>query len=81
MFSSELGHMEVKQTEKFVPSGPSTSLAQNRINVFGGPIFKGSNIRQNLNSIGANPRLILFQSADYGVRLLLTRQLLHLALG
>ena len=72
--------MEVKQTEKFVPSGQST-WDQNRINVFDGPIFKKSMIPQNPDSIGANPRWILFQSADYGVCLLLTRRLLHLAWG
>ena len=37
VFSIYKGHMEVKQTEKFVPSGPSTSWARNRIKVFGGP--------------------------------------------
>ena len=73
--------MEVKQTEKFVPSGPSTSCARNRINVFGGPIFKKPMIRQDLNSIGANERLIPFQSADYGIRFLPTRRPLHLASG
>ena len=52
--------MEVKQTEKFVLSGPSTSWARDRINVFGGPIFQRSMIRQDLDSIGANPRLVLF---------------------
>ena len=73
--------MEVKQTEKFVPSGPSTSWAQNRINVFGGPICKRTMIRQDLDLIGANPRLVLLQSADYGVRFLLRRRPLHLAWG
>ena len=63
--------MEVKQTEKFVPSGPSTSWARDSINVFGGPILQRSMIRQDLDSIGANPRLVLFQSADYGVGFLL----------
>ena len=65
--------MEVKQREKFVPSGPSTSWARDSINVFGGPILQRSMIRQDLDSIGANPRLVLFQSANYGVSLLLTR--------
>ena len=65
--------MEVKQTEKFVPSGPSTSWARDSINVFGGPILQRSMIRQDLDSIGANPRLVLFQSTNYGVRFLLTR--------
>ena len=64
--------MEVKQTEKFVPSGPSTSWARTRINLFGGPIFKRSMISQDLKSIDANPGLILFQSADYGLGFLLT---------
>ena len=73
--------MEVKQTEKFVPSGPSTSWARDSINVFGGPILQRSMIRQDLDSIGANPRLVLFQSTDYGVGFLLTRRLLHLAWG
>ena len=71
--------MEVKQTEKFVPSGPSTSWARDSINVFGGPILQRSMIRQDLDSIGANPRLVLFQSADYGICFLLTRLPLHLA--
>ena len=73
--------MEVKQTEEFAPTGPSTSQAQNRINVFGGPILKRSMIRQDLEFVGANPRLILFQSADYSIYFLLTRQPLHLAWG
>ena len=54
--------MEVKQTEKFVPSGPSTSWARDSINVFGGPILQRSMIRQDLDSIGANPRLVLFKA-------------------
>ena len=65
--------MEVKQTEKFMPSGPLTSWARDSINVFGGPILQRSMIRQDLDSIGANPRLVLLQSADYGISLLLTR--------
>ena len=81
VFSRYKGHMEVKQTEKFMPIGPLTSWAQNRINVFCDPTFKRPMIRQDLDSIGANPRLVLFQSADYGVRFLLTRRPLHLALG
>ena len=71
----------VKQIKKFVPSGPSTSWAQNSINVFGGPIFKRTMIRQDLDLIGANLRLVLFRSADYGVCFLLRRQPLHLAAG
>ena len=73
--------MEVKQTEKFVPSGPWASWAQNRINVFGGPIFQRPMIRQDLDAIVAYSRLILFQSADYGTCFLLTRRPLHLAWG
>ena len=73
--------MWVKQTGKFVPSGPSTSWAQNCINVFGGPLFERSMIRQNLDSIDAKPGWILFQSADYGVRFLLTPRPSHLAWG
>ena len=73
--------MEVKQTEKFVPSGPSTSWARDSINVFSGPILQRSMIRQDLDSIGANPRLVLFQSTDYAVGFLLTRLPLHLAWG
>ena len=42
--------MEVKQTEKFVPSGPSTSWARDSINVFGGPILQRSMIRQDFDS-------------------------------
>ena len=71
--------MEVKQTEKFVPSGPSTSWARDSINVFSGPILQRSMIRQDLDSAGANLRLVLFQSTDYGVGFLLTRRPLHLA--
>ena len=73
--------MEVKQTEKFMPSGPLTSWARDSINVFGGPILQRSMIRQDLDSIGANPRLVLFQSTDNGVGFLLTRRPLHLAWG
>ena len=80
-FSRQIGHFEVKQTEKFVPSGPSTSRAGNRINVFGLPILKRPMSRQDLDLIGANPQLIPFQSADDGVRFLLTQQSLHLAWG
>ena len=73
--------MEVKQTEKFVLSGPMTSWAHHSINVFGGPIFKRSMICQDLDSIGANPRLITCQSAAYGVGFLLERRPLHLVWG
>ena len=54
--------MEVKQTEKVVPSGPSTSWARDSINVFSGPILQRSMIRQDLDSIGANPRLYFFKA-------------------
>ena len=73
--------MEVKQTEKFVPSGPSASWARNCINVFGGPTFERPMIRQDLDSINAYPRWIFFQSADYGICFLLTWRPLHLAWG
>ena len=79
VFWRQIGRMEVQQTEKSVPSGPSTSWARNRINVFRGPIFKRRMIRQHLDSIGANPGLVFFQSADYDVHFLLTRRPLHLA--
>ena len=79
VFSRQIGHMAVEQTEKFMPPGPSTSWAQNRINVFSGPIFKRPMICQDQDLLGANRRLVLFQSADYGVRFLLTRRPLHLA--
>ena len=52
--------MEVKQTEKFVPSGPSTSWARDSINMFGGPILQRSMIRQDLDSIGAKPTIGTF---------------------
>ena len=50
----------MKQTQEFVPSGPSTSWAQNRINVFGGPIFKRLMIRRILNSIRCQPAIDTF---------------------
>ena len=67
--------------EIIMPSGPLTSWAQDCINVFGGPIFKRPRIRQQLDSIGTNLRLILFQSRNYGVGFLLTRRPVHLACG
>ena len=73
--------MEAKQTEKFVPSSSLPSRAPNGINVLGGPIVKRSMILEDLDFVGANPRLILFQCARYGICFLLTGEPLHLAWG
>ena len=59
--------MDVKQTVKFVPSGPLASWARNSTNVFGGQIFRGLMICQDLVSIGAKSTLIFPQGADYGI--------------